>query len=466
MTPDSPTRGINNDEVIARLPPEALSKLDSDGSNNYEFNSAVFSFALSWINAGGDEAGYVETVASSHVGETYPRSDLERRLATTFADAEEKHTGYRQSTLAGKAFVIERLGKCLTAIDTDDDLPPQVKPTARAIVSRALSIGAFSLNVSTRQLAEDTGLQAATISRHLPSIKRSMLIKRVDSGSFGQSRTFHINLNYGSEEESTNVKNSYILSTCKYVMCNIFLHLELWSKHGLGSTAQRLYGDLTVFPRLASDIHNTSELSRPTATKHLATLVEHNLVVETTTGKRRRYAVNLLPDVDSILESTGARELQQQQKQLHNKQRQQFEQVRNTVLDTYRKAGVFPADPWPPAGHPSVPFKLTREGEAYLEQHRPNWRATDVPLEFRVYPPKHDPYDGEITLSLQRLFYAGTDADLWDRISQAKLVEKFPAMAFNPLEEILNKAEQRQTDEPRVTPPDPFGNTPTTDENH
>lgn len=402
--------------ILASLSDEALEKLEEDGSSNSGFNSAAFSFALSWIRAGGGKDGYVETVSQSTLGQSYPRSDIDRRLSQTFDDALNK-VDYSGGYGHHKGDLVDQLKLFRLNVEKSSEIKSSVKPTALALIDTGISIGAWSVSASSRTLAEATGLSHRTVSRHLNYLKSTPLVSRVTLNGTGYGRTFHLNLNYRAPKSDTVGHNNVYTNDTYYdlqvLMCDKSVHHLLWSKHGLGGTARRLYGALGAKPATKAGLSKASGLHRQTVERHLSRLVEVGLVAKLEASGYPRYALNLCPDIEHVLLEIGAQESLELQRIEHERQRNEFEELRGATLRRYLEAGMFPA-PLNGTTEQRRDFKLTKAGLDYLRSERPNWYRSDkVPEKFRDYVPDRDPFDPESDKAIDD-WYIGTKPEVWN----------------------------------------------------
>lgn len=305
-------------EVLEKLSPDALEKLDGDGSQNSEFGSCAASFALSWIGAGGTLDTFLEVVESSHLGQTYTRPSRISRVLTRSYEWAEDHFDPSHAT----GDVRQRLEQLRQRLELSS-LHPGIRTSALAVVKRGIEVNTWTVDVSTRQLSEWAGCSIGTASAHIPRLKDLGVISRIEVMGKGNSRRLHLDLDYHPPtaeviNQSDQELNTYVLP---YYMCSGSDHL-LWTAHGVGQTAYRVYSSLSHVSCSVADLIKATGLVRNTVTKHLGVLVDLGLVVEIE-GKRKRYCLNMMPDIDHAIATTGAVEKQQAKQERYAQDRHQ-----------------------------------------------------------------------------------------------------------------------------------------------
>lgn len=324
-------------DTLTKLPDQALEKLDGDGSQNSEFGSCAASFALSWIGAGGTLDTFLEVVEASHLGQTYPRPSRISRVLTRSYEWAEEHFDPSHAT----GDVRQRLEQLRQRLELSS-LHPGIRTSALAVVKRGIEINTWTVDVSTRQLSEWAGCSIGTASAHIHRLRDLGVVSRIEARGKGNSRRLHLDLDYHPPtaeviNQTDQELNTYVLPVD---ICSGSDHFELWSAHGVGQTAYRIYSCLGVVPATVADLIRATGAARNTVTKHLSTLVDLGLAVEIP-GKRKRYCINLLPDLDHALAMTGAAEKLRAKQDRHTQDRR----VRAAYLEDHPEQAGRSFDP-------------------------------------------------------------------------------------------------------------------------
>ncbi|MEJ5927959.1 hypothetical protein WG915_04915 [Corynebacterium sp. H128] len=354
-------------DTLSRLRAEALQKLEADGGSNSEFSSCIMSLANSWVNAGGSEAGLFEAVALNTLGSTYKRRDLDRRVSSAFAKAEEDQGNYTTAPNDVRPALL-RIANDLDSLD----IPQSALPSARALVEIAAEVGTWAVDMSTRRLSERTGLTIATSAKHLRLLSDSSLIRRTVFNGQGKARTFEIDLDLDPGICLDNDPRPFAGNSL------------IWSSNGLGSTAEKIYTATRLCWTSVAEIHHLTGSTRRTIQAKLAVMQEHGLVVITGTGRGYRAVINLLADPTELLaDASGAVEAA---KQRHRQEREIYNHARNYPYEVQRTTEGF-ARRWRSDPITKLTYRLTPEGSQRIKDRDPSVDPCSPPEVLREYAP-------------------------------------------------------------------------------
>lgn len=232
--------------MALQVPDHVAELLECSYDGNDDFNRRVFTAALWFVGHSVSEDDYVDYVSSSDIGLSYPRKDLGKRLAKTYADAEEKF----DPALAGGSVppgFADEMTLLYKAVDSEPKFPN--KKLVLALIQHSLNTGYNPVHASARQLAALTGgsvpVTARSMNRLAASACGCRLVTRVTyDGVYGHSRLWHINTEYQPDK-------GYIC-TCKNI-CNPPADPETRFRefveplpHGTELTVTRIASELSV----------------------------------------------------------------------------------------------------------------------------------------------------------------------------------------------------------------------------
>lgn len=387
MSSNDRTSGLSESAraTLSRLTEEAKEKLNEDGSTNTGFNSAAFSLALSWNNAGGTEDDYIEAVEKSTLGLSYFRSDLHRRLSKTFGQAQDKAEGYEGPDTGSVREQLTDLAERLR----EADLPVGLRTTAVALVELGIRVNTWTVDASTRRLAELTGFSPWTVGKHLGQFYELGLVSRVKRNGKGRARTFHINMDYAppSRVALYEVSNNLTHTILQVHMCEVSVQL-LWTKHGLGPVAEEVYAAVSAVPCTVAEVSRRSGRNRQTVNRHLESLVQADLVIRLE-GRRDRYSVNLVPDYARALEEAGAVQSQAERSQRYAEERARYKQENQELVQEYLSNNRYDVDPY---SEDHRRYRLSPEGLAEIQETGFAWWHRLIPEKYREYEPRVDPF--------------------------------------------------------------------------
>ena len=140
--------------------------LDQSGDDKGEHYQACCSIALAVLRSGGDEADFEEILEGSELALTYKYGERKRGydIGKAWEWAEENFDVRTPDEVLND--VRDTLQNLRLRIE-DSNLPKRVLPTVLAVVDEGIRRGAYSMDLSVRDLAVEVGVTPATVSRHL-----------------------------------------------------------------------------------------------------------------------------------------------------------------------------------------------------------------------------------------------------------------------------------------------------------
>lgn len=319
--------------TVSQLSPEALEKLDSDGSDNTTFTRSTASIAMSWYRVGGTEESFIEVVSASHLGQTYPhRRRLTRELVRAYAYAEKKYD---------PTFSMGSLREQLEQVVYElwiSELPAGLRETAIALVVRAHQVNQRDIATSSRVLAEISGYRRGSVSEHMKKLEEIGLVTGVRFNGFGRSRTFSIDTGFQAGEVERYRPVTVHPGIVTGQLFSTFTH-KLWHRLVLGQVARDLYLAAYEAPASVADLCKVAGVSRPTVKKHLAPLLEQGLLIEQG-GKRKKYSADPGVGLDTVAADLGADEILEEQQRMHDQDREEDREARSEKVEQYLNRGL------------------------------------------------------------------------------------------------------------------------------
>ena len=205
-------------------------------------------------------------------------------------------------------------------------------------------------------------------------------------------------------------------------------HNLLWSKHGLGQTALKVYAALCELglPSSVRAIVSQSGSDRRTVNKYLDELYEVGLAVRVEGGRYVRWTVNMLPDWDNAIRLCGAEEHREEMRAKHAEERAEYKRRGRELLDKALESNEFAYE----SGDLRA-YRLSPEGIAAAKERGAAWVHAEIPERYREYAP----VEPEGVISYPVLVSAGIEAvDPFTFIplhKQAEIAEEYRARGIS-----------------------------------
>ena len=302
--------------------PELSELLHRDGDDKGEHYQACCCIALAVLRAGGSEQDYEQLLDGSDLARSYKYGERKRRYDVHQAwEFSEQH--FEPETPAEALEAVRGDLVNLRRRIEESNLPQRVLPTVLAVVDEGIRRGAWTMDLSVRDLALVVGRSPATISRHLNTAEQAGCLYRTPAED-GLAGKVTLEVTFGEvTQKGKNATHKETLGT-SYVLQN-----SLFSGHGLGPTAGRLWKALLSLDHAASaaEVARAAGVDPKTARVHLPRMAEVGLVDTILKGKRTFYAPAFEPDLEVACFLAGVDDSRQQQQTRIDTERELYSRV-------------------------------------------------------------------------------------------------------------------------------------------
>gem|GEM_PF-7076725 len=281
------------DPVQRYLSDSARELLNSSGYDKEEHYAFCCSIAMSVLRHGGTEDDFESVLEGSDLASSYKYGDRKWRYDIQAAWSWAEQEFDPQATAEDRETVRDEL-RLLRDRLVESSLKRNILPTLDALITEGINRGAWSMNISVRDLGQVLGVAPRTVSRHLAAAEEADVLHRMKQGE-GLADLIALNLRWTDQEEKGINATHKVNGGSSYMW-----HNSVFSRHGLGPTAGRVYGALATMtePASAAEVARAAGVDPATARKHLPRLVEHGLAVEIIRGRRKVYEAVDDPDFD------------------------------------------------------------------------------------------------------------------------------------------------------------------------
>ena len=262
--------------------------------DHHDFNRRAFTIAL-WFVGHQDEDAFVEFINSRPLGDGYPRAHrLESAVRSVYASAGKKYDPSLAS--GGRMSVGEQLAELRSEVEKS--LIDQVdKQVLLALVDHAIERGAYTVNASSRELANRIGIHYTTVATRLKQMSETnaygVLVSSRWDGRFHHSRAWHLNLDYEAESSSSGSRALHI----KY---RSTLCVVLGDRYNDGT--ESVLRVVTPAPASRETIQKSAMLGKANTLKALAAIEGSGLLVRIDgPGRQVRYAPNLMSPMTALV---------------------------------------------------------------------------------------------------------------------------------------------------------------------
>jgi len=310
--------------TVAKLAvtPELAELLHRDGADKTEHYQACCCIALAVQRAGGSEQDYEQLLDGSDLARSYKYGERKRRYDVHQAwEFSEQHFEPETPAEALEA-VRDDLVNLRRRIE-ESNLPQRVLPTVLAVVDEGIRRGAWTMDLSVRDLGLVVGRSPATVSRHLNTAEQAGCLYRTPAEG-GLAGKVTLEVTFGEvAQKGKNETHKETLGT-SYVLQN-----SLFSGHGLGPTAGRLWNALLSLNRVSSaaEVARAAGVDPKTARVHLPRMAEVGLVDTIRKGKRTFYAPATEPDLEVACFLAGVDDSREQQQARFDAERELYARV-------------------------------------------------------------------------------------------------------------------------------------------
>lgn len=357
------------------------------------------SVALACMNRGWTEADYEQLLEESVLFASYPHNDKKRDYDTgrAWMHAEEEHDGREVYTTenyvgshGGRDEVREALLD-LAASPLVQDLARNPRTTVLAVIQEGVKRGAWTLDLSNREIAEMTGFTHRTVGNHLATAEKAGALKIEDAGpgmahtivlETDPTKTFYQTPRPLEGEERVFDNYPHNISMGADTIVWVKTGHSVFSRHGLGPTAGELYAALVSLedPSTVRTIAAKAGCSPSTAAKHLPRMLDAGLVVKRLDFTPPRYEAAVDPDLEAIANLLQVDESREKMEKLHDTERELFARARTnwqppepeTPVDPQPELLLLPIPDPPPADDEVLPE------DDYVEPV-PVWDPPSVP---------------------------------------------------------------------------------------
>lgn len=328
MTHTTPTLG--------NLPADVKDRLGEPCWDKQEFHNACMSLALACINRGWSEQDYERILEQTELYDSFDWGDrkLGYDIGKAWSHAEEVHDGravYAFGSDEGREGVRDIL-RDLTSSKLVQGLKRGPRATVLAVIGEGIRRGAWTLDLSNREIAEMTGTTHRTVGNHLHKAVDAGVLKLESAGPGHCQRiileTDPLRTFYNQERVSRNYPHNLSMGGDSIMWAKI--EHPVFSSHGLGPIAGALYAALTQLDEPASvrKVATAAGCSASTAAKHLPRMLDAGLVVKRLDFSHPRYEAALSPDLDAIAELIGVGESVAAMQYRHDIERDLFVRAR------------------------------------------------------------------------------------------------------------------------------------------
>lgn len=367
--------------------------LDQSGEDKGEHYQACCSIALAVLRAGGGETDFDDLLEGSNLALTYKYGERKRLYDVDKAIrwAEEN---FEEATPADVLDDVRDTLENLRLRILDSELPNRVLPTVLAVVDEGIRRGAYTLDLSVRDLGVTVGRSPATVSRHLKTAAKAGVLYRTPAKA-GLAGRIALDVTFGEVTQKGKNETHKPMGGNSYVLQN-----SLFSGHGLGPTAGRLWDALLSLdhPASAAEAARTAGVDPKTARVHLPRMADVGLVETVTRGKRTLYAPAPDPDFETACFLAGVDDSREQQQARIDTERELYARVLPVLASAEEPSPTEEAKQASPSGY--VPYwdppgdPVVRDPYAENGSTAPGWDPLDLGEPRKREKKQVDPFEG------------------------------------------------------------------------
>ena len=272
---------------LEKLSPPTLARLNNQFDDNRTFFGHCKAVALACVGADVAEADYKNAVADSVLYRSHPdRRKARSDTATAWVKAyEEGDPAWKPGTLQG------RLEQLLSAVVAAPWKDPELQQAATVFVTAAYVTNVYTLDFGVRDMRAALGVSDSHASALLRRLGGAGLWISRNHQGFRKRTRFVVNTSWAPDGAN---REMYNRATIRRMLTHVFAnaHFMVWTAHGLGPWAGRVFQAVTEEPATKTAICQASGVSRRRVGTALTVLADAGLVDVVTRGSRELFTVS------------------------------------------------------------------------------------------------------------------------------------------------------------------------------